>query len=445
MIKININNWFDNVVNAVTRSRDIVVAPIYESGDKSKKGLLTEPSWVRSPIHGVPRNIDFGDLEQYERDITVAASINFITDAVATTDWEIIGEGSNKEAQKFFEAGNWEVSFETVLRQLIPDILHYDAGTIIVSFPERCYDAQKNLITTAKPVKLSCKDGRSFMKKVDPFGEVLAYYQYSFANQGAKPVEFTPEEIVYLQERPSSRSPYGASKLEIVKNIADLMLAIQMGHRAEQENALQVGGIIGHPNINDPDRLKQLSTMYNSNLKGEANKKKWLITGGDVEVTPVDANTSDNTWIDGARYYQEAILSIFKVNRSILGMTTDVNRATSETQASNFKLNGVSAVMELIEKILTREIVKKYFGDNLEFRFKRELDLNDEKMRADIDATNIQSGINDSNELREDRGLKAIVKIEKGLKKDQEDEAVDDLTDWVSEYEKVITDGLKSL
>ena len=414
------SNWWNVVIHAIQRDRDVVVAPhMMDADDRSKKAVITTAEWVSNPMFGSPRRINFDELEEYEYDITVQAATNYIVDSVATCEWDIIRdedmveddeEVDNADAKKFFESKEWDESFDIVRRGIVADTLLYDSGVLVLTFPEYCYDENKTLIKTdVVPLQLRARDGRSFIKQVDIHGDIMRYWQYSFLHTAAKPVEFDKEEIIYIQERPSTRSPYGTSKLEVVKNVADLMMATQVGHRSEQENSLQLGGIISHPDITDVEKLKRLSALYNANNKGERNKGRWLVTGGSVEATPVDASVGDDSWISGSDFYQQQILSIFKVPKTVLGFTSsDTNRATAISQTTNFKRLGVSTMLSLLENIFTRDIVKKYFNEKLCFRFKREVDLTDEAIRADIDAKNVATGIRTTNELRARDGLEEI-------------------------------------
>ena len=415
-------NWWDKIQMAVGRSKDVVIIPSDPEG-RNQKATLTSPEWVSAPMMGSPRHINFLELEEYENDVTVQAAANYIIDSIATSDWDIVPdkdmvkegeEVDNSDAVKFFKSKDWEESFETVLRGVIADILLYDCGVVVVMFPEFCYDENKTLIKTGvAPLSLRARDGRSFIKQVDKFGKIIKYWQYSFLHTATKPVEFDFEEIIYMQERPSTRSPYGTSKLEVVKNVADLMMAVQVGHRAENENALQIGGIITHNDVTDEAKLRRYSAMYNSTLKGEHNKKRWLTTGGNVTVQPINASVADDSWIPGSEFYQQQILAIFKVPKTVLGITSsDTNRATAFAQSANFKRFGVATMMTLIDGIFTREIVKKYFNEKLIFRFVREVDLTDEAIRADIDAKNVATGVRTVNELRARDGLDEIEESE---------------------------------
>ena len=408
-------SWVDDIFRAVTRSRTNVAMPYMQPDERrSDKATLTEGFWI-SPLYGSPRDIDYTALRAYEDNITVQAAVNFIIDSVATCEWNIVPdddvedeEPNTNQAIDFFKALEWDESFETVLRIVIGDILHYDAGTIVLTFPEYCYDEDKRLTNfDVVPLSMRARDGRSFLPSVNKHGGVINFWQYSFL-QTSQPVEFSKEEIVYIREHPSGRSPYGVSKLQTIADVADLITAIQVGHRSEQEMQIALGGVITHANINDTAMLKRLSEMYNS-LKGEANRGKWLVIGNDTSVEPITATNMDDSWIGGVEWYQMEILSIFKVPKTILGFTdSSTNRATSISQSTSFKRNGVSTMLTLLENTFTREIVKKYFGEKLNFRFVREVDLTDEAIRSDIDTQQIAAGVRTVNELRERDGLEEI-------------------------------------
>ena len=412
--------WWTQVQNVMQRSRDVVISSGYDETEKrSQKATITDPSWCTSPIHGSPRNINYSELLNYEKDITVSAARNFIIDSIATTEWHIIpddeldgDEDINKDnIINFFKSDTWHDSFESVLRSLCADILHYDSGVLVKVFPEIAYDENKNL-TNEKlpPLELRARDGRSFLARVNAYGDILSWWQYSFLNFGAAPMEFNPIEIIYMQEAPSSRSPYSQTcKLEIVKNAADLMMSLQEMHRAEQENNFNVGGIAVFPNTKDSEMIRLAGEKFNATLRGPENAGRWLVTGSEIDLTPFTNSTMDDSWISGAEFYQQAILSIYKVPKTVLGMVSaNTNRATSISQATTFKRMGVSTLLTLIENYLTREVVKMHFDDRLLFRFVREQDLTDEAIRAEIDQKNVMTGIRTVNEIRERDGLEEL-------------------------------------
>lgn len=406
--------WFDTVINAVTRSRNPASGYVAVDGG-ANKGILTDPvSWMSSPPFGSIRRINYTELELYENNPFVAMAVNYLTNSVAQMEWEIIGEEGFEseidECKKFFTGDDWTESFESGLRRLLPDLIQYDCGCFLMHFPEFAYDENKVLVNTNnKPIEMRCRDGRSFLKFVDIYGNIGRYYQYSFIHFAQAPIEYAPEEILYICAHPSSRSCYGVSKLEVIKSIADYLTAATDAQRALMENSLFPGGIISHPDVMDTEKLKRLSEMYNSSFKGEKNFSRWLTTGGSVEITPINATTIDASWIESSKFFAKVVFAIFGVPSSELGFTdTETNRATAIQQSQSFKRRGVQNLIVLLEGVFNREIVHKYFSPDIDFKFVRAQDIGDEAIRADIDAKQIASGTRTANELRVRDGLEEI-------------------------------------
>lgn len=410
-------DWLQAIQNAVTRSRTVYSGVVVADGPTGK-GTLTEPStWMSAAPFGAIRNIDYNELEPYESNVFVAMAVNYLTNSVAQMSFEIVNasednenEKALKECRDFFSSTAWAESFESGLRRLLPDLIMYDAGVFILNFPEFAYDENKVLQNTSvSPIELRCRDGRSFLKRVDIFGNVLNLYQYSFINITAEPIEYAPEEIIYMSAHPLSRSCYGVSKLDVVKSIADYLTASTDAQRALMENSLFPGGIVNMPDVLDTEKLKRLSEQYNATLKGEKNFKRWIVTGGNTDIQTIDATTIDATWIESSKFFAKVVFAIFGVPASELGFTdSETNRSTAIQQSQSFKRRGVQNLIVLLENVFNREIVHKYFSSDIDFKYIKEQDLIDETIKTDIMVKEISAGITTANEVREERGLEPI-------------------------------------
>ena len=273
------------------------------------KGTYTVDFWWNPPF-GRPRSIDYLQLENYEQNVYVQMVINQIIDSVCQIDWSIVStdidnkdiEKKNKsiikEVTEFFSAKKWQESWESALRRMLPDMLLYDCGVFIKVFPKADYDEEGNLKNKkAKPIEIMARDGRSFLKDQTLYGTILAYYQYTWMSTAGKPVRFEADEIVYLQMRPQSRSPYGLSNLEIIKSIVDYLTSSINANRKYWENGYFPGGHLDHPDIIDVDELRKRAQLYKDQLKGEGNYNKWLITSGGVKVTPMQFTNQEMSWL----------------------------------------------------------------------------------------------------------------------------------------------------
>ena len=278
----------------------------------------------------------------------------------------------------------------------------YDCGLIIKVFPKQCYDENGELNEDNKipPVELMSRDGRSFLADSNPYGGIHRYWQYSWINIQAKPISFGKDEIIYMMQRPQSRTLYGTSSLQIIKDVVDYLTASISAQRKYYENNFPVGGQIDHPDIVDPNELMKRAQLYKDQLKGENNTGKWLITSGGTKVTPLQITGQAMQWLQSVEYFQKLVFALFKISPSQLGFTDKINRATSITQSQNYKQDGVRTILTLIENYFNREIIWKYFSEDIKFEFDTSLDLQDKKIQSDIDHTCLADGTTTINEIR---------------------------------------------
>lgn len=404
---------------------------VVESGVKQPgflKGTYTTDFWWNPPW-GRPRSIDYPELEEYEKNVYVQMVVNHIVDSVVKTDWNIVAYDEKKEAPEeiveevtdFFMSKSWQESWKSGLRRMLPDLLLYDCGVMIKVFPKTDYDEEGILNKYEedkdddakgvkekiqhKPIEMMSRDGRSFLKDQTLYGTIKQYFQYTWMGIQGKPIAFDVDEIVYLQMRLASRSPYGISNLEVIKSVVDYLTSSINANRKYWENGYFPGGHLDHPDMIDIDELTKRAQLYKEQLKGEENYNKWLITSGGVKVTPLQFTNQQMSWLQSSEYFARIVFAIFKVPSTELGFTEGQNRATGIQQSTIYKAKGVQNVLDLLEDYINRDIVWKHFSEDVKFVFDDSLDLQDEKIRADIDHVKIGDGIVTINELRDRDGL----------------------------------------
>ena len=400
---------------------------VVESGVKTPgflKGTYTTDFWWNPPF-GRPRNIDYPELEEYEHNVYVQMVINHIVDSVVKTDWAIVSYAEEeeppeeivKEVTDFFTSKKWQESWKSGLRRMLPDLLLYDCGVLIKVFPKKDYDEEgilqkfdddtkgAKIKNNHKPIEIMARDGRSFLKDQTLYGTIKQYFQYTWMGIQGKPIAFDVDEIVYLQMRLASRSPYGISNLEVVKSVVDYLTSSINANRKYWENGFFPGGHLDHPDMVDIDELKKRAQLYKEQLKGEGNYNKWLITSGGVKVTPLQFTNQQMSWLQSSEYFARIVFAIFKVPGSELGFTEGQNRATGIQQSQIYKSKGVQNILDLLEDYINRDIIWKHFSEDVKFTFDRSLDLQDEKIRSDIDHTQVTDGIKTINEIRKRDGL----------------------------------------
>ncbi len=372
----------------------------------NQKGVFTEAFWL-APPWGRPRDINYQLLEEYENNIWVRMVITHVIDSVVQCDYNIKSIDEDKiiqshidEVEEFFKSKTWKESWKETLRRMLPDLLLYDCGVLIKVFGKPDYDEEMLINKDAKPIEMVSRDGRSFLKDCDLFGNTEGYFQYSWIAPHAKPIKFTNDEIVYLSMRPQSRSPYGIAPLETIMSIVDYLTASVNANRKYFENGMFIGGQIDHPDITDIDEMQARAEMYQAELKGEQNYNKWLLTFGGTKVTPLAFTNVEMQWLQTSEFFGRLVFAIFKVTPSELGFTDGMNRATAEVQSQVYKSKGVQNILDLLEDYINREIIWKHFNEDIEFVFDRSLDLEDRHTQANIDHLQLGDGTVTVNQIR---------------------------------------------
>lgn len=436
----------------------------YTKDKLMRKSVFTQDFYIR-PVWGRPRlGIDYAELEVYENNIIIRMIITHIIDSVCSTDFTVVpikeeDEVSDETQSKidntieFFEAKKWMESWNNTLRRMLPDLLLWDAGVLILIFGKECYTKEGLLKdnNTTPPLEVQSRDGRSFLADCDQYGRINKWFQYSFMNIQSKPIAFSSDEIIYIMSRPQSRSIYGIATLSIVKDVMDYLTASILANRSFWENGMFVSMQIDHPDIVDPDELKARAQLYKETLKGEANYNKAVITAGGTKITPLQFTNQQTQFLEVNEYMQKLVFALYKISPSQLGFQSETNRATAIVNSENYKQEGVKVVLTLIENYLNREIVWKYFGEDIKFKFDNSLDLTDKKQQVDIDHIALTDGTITINEIRSRDGLEEFAdeecnapfcqmalqqKLMEGSMGGEEEEEEDEYGGWGSEPEE---------
>jgi hypothetical protein len=376
-----------------------------------KKGVYTDAFWL-APPYGRPRDIDYERLEPLEKSIWVRMVNQHIVDSVSGAAWNIVPRKKGKdvpdatidEVTEFFEAVKWSDSWNQVLRQCLPEMVNYDSGVVTKVFPVKAYDGEGDLKKDAVPIELMSIDGRSVLKDVGLFKNLRGYWQYSWINPQGQPIFFSKDELMYMQQYPSTRGPYGMSTLEVVESVIEYMVDSTMAQSKYWKNGLFIGGQIDLPEVTDITELKRAQAYYEAKLRGPKKYNKWIVTGGGAKVQSIPFTSQQMQWLDSQKWFAKMVFGVFKVTPSELGFTEDLNRATGIQQMQIQKSKAIRPILTLLEEYINRQIIWKHFSEDVVFEFKAELDLEEAAKQADIDTKRLTSGLDSVNELRDRDG-----------------------------------------
>lgn len=221
------------------------------------------------------------------------------------------------------------------------------------------------------------------------------------------PTPFDVREMIYIQQRPSSRGVYGTSALEIIQHTVNYLLDSTLATSKYWENGIHIGGQIDFPNVEDADELKKRAKMIKEDLQGSHRYNKWMVTNGNVKITPLQFTPQQMQWLDSQKWFSKIVMGIFKVAPSELGFTEDLNRSTGIQQMNIYKSKALYPLMKRIERVINRQLIWNDFSPRVKFQFRREMDYEDQIKQLEIYSMKVNNNFWSVNQVRTDMGLDA--------------------------------------
>lgn len=277
--------------------------------------------------------------------------IEHLEDDIRSFDWDILPARGIEEdvrdqcdkARAFLNKPDGQTPFDSWLNMFMEDVLRYDAGTI---FRER---------NRAGDVKaLEVISGTTIAPLVDFFGDVPegeAPQQVQYVN-GVPWVWLYEGDLIYIPYRLLPESPYGLPPIEWLMLTANTDVRFQW-HFLNwfTEGTIPDTFMEAPPDSSDPEELAKFQATWDAVMEGNQamkHKVRWIPAGS--KPTKASEKTFD---VNFPLYLMRKTCAAYKVTPADIGITDQVNKASSETQVDvQFRI-GTAPRLKYIENILT--------------------------------------------------------------------------------------------
>lgn len=388
---------------------------------EGRKAVLTEYFW--QPIRGQPRRVDTNELRQFSQDFWINACVKTIIDEICSLDWDIVPTDDYEydwvadqitQVKDFLENPNKNgETFAMLIRALLKDILEIDAGVIVKVFDIQSYEFDEVEPKSGAPMlkpkgqrrmtELYVRDGASFLKEIDKFGFCKGYWQYSYQIP-AHPMWFNDPEIVYVSEQNRSMSCYGYSRVQAVLDIVkSLHYSTLYNKKFFEESPIPDGAL----SVLDTSETEMENFMEYWNTEFKAQPHKIAVVNKDVKWQPFNITHRELEFLDTQKSYFNFVISIFGLSPSELGMTEDLNRATSATQSELVKRKSIRPFLKLLENAINKHIIPEFNFEGIEFQFIYD-DPAEKKARLENWQMELSMGVKTINEVRNELGLEPV-------------------------------------
>lgn len=236
-------------------------------------------------------------------------------------------------------------------------------------------------------------------------GNIINGYRYKI---GGKFLPLMPEEVVFLRYPDPSRQFRGAGTLQAVARAVDIEEYSEEYNRKFFFNSARPDGSLTTEQKLTKEQITRIERKLSDKFRGVDNAHKTLILQKGLKWQALSLSAKDMDFIEQSRFSRDKILAIFRVPRSVLGITDDVNRANAEATDYVFARRTIQPKLIRIEQQLNEFLLPKFPGtEGMFFQF-------DSCVPEDeaADLQEIQSGLRDGwltiNEAREEQGYESI-------------------------------------
>ena len=291
----------------------------------------------------------------------VYACIRAIAEELANMKFRLYKVGSDQDVKEVFDhelldllggVNNFQTGYE----------LKYMSGAHLESTGNCYWYLQGVKNETDKPKAIFILNPAKVRTVLDKttFPNVLKGYEYT--DQG-KRYEFKPYEVLNLKY-PDPSDPYeGIGTVQCIAQWIDADNYAMEFNRRFFLNGARIGGFVESENAVTEAQLKYLKKQFEAIHQGVDNAYKTLALPKGTKYQPASENQKDMDFSNLATMMRDRILAGFRVPRTALGITDDVNRANAEATDYVFALRTIKPKMQLIVSYLNEFLVPRFGND----------------------------------------------------------------------------------
>jgi len=275
-------------------------------------------------------------------------------------------------------------------------VINNETGLVLKPFGQRELVAVKGV------------DGSSMLKQVDIHKNLLNYWQYSFKHPRQNPTRFEPDEIVYMMMNAKSYSVYGFSPVQAVQQVLELLIQGTRYNKDLYTNNAIPDVLISLPKL-PPEQLRKLKRTWNNQYKGKPHQVgfiNWMIEN----VFKLAESNRDLEWLEGQKWYFKLCFAVFGVSPTEAGFFENSNKSNDEGQERVTVRNALRPYFKLFESNVNNRLITEILqveDHGLKFEYKPK-DQVLEKIEFEQDMLELDHKTLTINEFRRKKGREDV-------------------------------------
>ncbi len=352
------------------------------------------------------------NLRRFAETPLVRRAINVIKDRIAAMDWQVrLRRGVHPEnvnsaserllaLRRILEEPNEADSFRTLIEQVIEDALTGGFGAVEM---EPTGDA-------SRPAMLWAVDGASIRVNArwDGQADCPRYLQVMPGQLEASGVELVDSQLMYIRMNPRSFTPFGLGPLEVAfETINEFLSAHRFAGKLAANTVAQYAIWLNEATPTQHDRLIR---WWQDEVEGTG-RVPFISSEQRPEVLKFAQGTDSDLRLGWQEFLIRMVANAFGLPPMMLGLESDVNRATASEMADEAFRGAISPLAMLLAEHISRDLFGKCIKwREFEFVF-NELSARDEETELAVQVELLKAGVLTVDEVRSMRGLGPITHL----------------------------------
>lgn len=185
----------------------------------------------------------------------------------------------------------------------------------------------------------------------------------------SKVYRFEPWQVIHLKYPDPNDVYEGVGTVQSIAQWIDADNYAMEFNRGFFKNGARIGGFLESEAAYTPEQLQYLKESFQSAFAGVENAYKVLALPKGTKYSDPNSSQKDLDFANLMDMMRDRIIAGFKVPRTALGITDDVNRANAEATDYVFAARTIKPIMKIITSYLN-EFLLPIYGDNLVLDFK---------------------------------------------------------------------------
>lgn len=235
---------------------------------------------------------------------------------------------------------------------------------------------------------------------------VITGYKY---NTGTGYITYSTDEIIHFKINNPFNNLIGKPTIDLISDLIDTDYFQRQYNKNFYKNDATLGMTFSAPGKISDENYKRLNKAIQEKYSGYKNSSKHLILDNGMTAARMESSQRESQTNLNRIQIRDEILGAFKVPKSILGYTDDVNRANAESSRLSFMQNTIIPFANNISN--TWDVfIKKNYDERLYFEYSFEMVQDIETVLRTRDM-NARYNILSIDELREQQGYNPITEI----------------------------------